>query len=165
MQEKWEQLTMVFAKMLAIYQELLALSKQKCDILVQSNVKELELLMEKEETLFFEVTKLDRTSKEISKELALPYGVTEEEAVLSKVLQLAEQEGVCELKNVRQELREVLLDIKEVNALNQKLVEQGLTIVNYSLNVLAQSSVGPTYHPNESKSFAPPQKALFDSKA
>jgi flagellar biosynthesis/type III secretory pathway chaperone len=162
--DKWERLTSVYAKMLTSYQEILNLSNQKCEILVQSNVKELEKIMKQEETLLFQVTKLDRIRKSIIKELAVIYGLTDKEATLSSVSQLADQEMLSNFKNIEQELRNVILKITEVNAVNTKLVEQGLLIVNYSLNLLAQSSVGPTYHPNEKASFASPNKALFDSK-
>ena len=163
--EKWEKLTSVFEKMLILYQEILGLCYQKREILVQGNVKELEKIMKQEETLLFQVTKLDRISKSMIKDLSVMYGLTDKGVTLSKISQVADQDMVCNFKNIEQEHHNVILKIVEVNEVNKKLVEQGLLIVNYSLNLLAQSSVGPTYHPNEKASFVPPNKSLFDSKA
>lgn len=165
MQERWEKLTAVFREMLTLYQEILGLSYQKREVLVQSNVTELEKIMKQEETLLFQVTKLDKISKGTIMEIAGIYGLTDKESTLSQISQAADQDIMCSFKNMEQEIHDVVLKISEVTAVNKKLVEQGLLIVNYSLNLLAQSSVGPTYHPNEKASFVSPKKALFDSKA
>jgi flagellar biosynthesis/type III secretory pathway chaperone len=164
-QEKWEKLTAVFMEMLVVYQEILKSSYQKREVLVQSNVNELKKIMKQEETLFYQVTKLDKTSKSIIKEIAVIYGLTERESTLPQLVSIADEDMVCDFKKIEQELYNVIRKITEVNVVNKKLVEQGLMIVNYSLNLLAQSSVGPTYHPNEKASFVSPNKALFDSKA
>lgn len=165
MKKKWEELTTVFMEMLALYQEILGLSYQKQEVLVQRNVNELEKIMKQEETLLFQGTKLDKLSKSMIKELAVINGLTDQESTLSHIKQAADPNLVCNLEKIEQELHNVIQKMTEVNAVNKKLVEQGLLIVNYSLNLLAQSSVGPTYHPNEKASFVSPNKALFDSKA
>jgi len=163
--EKWGKLTAVAEKMLMLYQAILELGHKKREVLVQSNVPELEMIMKQEENLCFEVTRLDKIRKSIIQELAAIYGVTDTKVALPQLVQMAGQDEIGNFKTVENELASIALKIAEVNNLNKKLVEQGLLIVNYSLNLLAQSSVGPTYHPNEKASFAPPNKSLFDSKA
>ncbi|OAM92838.1 FlgN protein [Pelosinus fermentans] len=165
MKDKWGRLTAVLEKMLIVYQAIFELSLQKREVLVQSNVPGLETIMIQEENVCFEVTRLDKIRKSIIKELAAIYGITDPKITLSQLVQVADQEDIGNVKNVEQELTTIILKISEVNNVNKQLVEQGLLIVNYSLNLLAQSTVGPTYHPNEKASFAPPNKSLFDSKA
>lgn len=152
-------------EMLALYQELLGLSYQKQEVLVQRNVHELEKIMKQEESLLYQGTKLEKISKSMIKELAVINGLTEKESTLSHIKQAADPNLVGNLEKIEHQLHDVIQKITEVNGVNKKLVEQGLLIVNYSLNLLAQSSVGPTYHPNEQASFVSPNKALFDSKA
>jgi len=163
--DKWGRLTAVLEKMLIVYQAIFELSLQKREVLVQSNVPGLETIMKQEENVCFEVTRLDKIRKSIIQELAAIYGITDPKITLSQLVQVADQEDIGNVKNVEQELTTIILKISEVNSVNKQLVEQGLLIVNYSLNLLAQSTVGPTYHPNEKASFAPPNKSLFDSKA
>ncbi|AJQ26068.1 flagellar protein FlgN [Pelosinus fermentans] len=165
MKDKWEKLTAVLEKMLIVYQAIFELSLQKREVLVQSNVPGLETIMKQEENLCFEVTRLDKIRKSIIQELAAIYGITDTKIALSELVQMADQDEIGNFKNVDQELTTIIFKISEVNNVNKELVEQGLLIVNYSLNLLAQSSVGPTYHPNEKASFVPPNKSLFDSKA
>ncbi|MCC5464056.1 flagellar protein FlgN [Pelosinus baikalensis] len=165
MKDKWGKLTAVLEKMLIMYQAIFELCLQKREVLVQRNVPGLETIMKQEENLCFEVTRLDKIRKSIIKELAAIYGITDTKIALSELVQMADQEEIGNLKNVEQELASILFKIAEVNDVNKQLVEQGLLIVNYSLNLLAQSAVGPTYHPNEKASFSPPNKSLFDSKA
>lgn len=165
MKDKWRKLTAVLEKMLIMYQAIFELSLQKREVLVQRNVPGLETVMKQEENLCFEVTRLDKIRKSIIQELAAIYGITDTKIALSQLVQMADQDEIEIFKNVEQELTSILFKISEVNNVNKELVEQGLLIVNYSLNLLAQSTVGPTYHPNEKASFAPPNKSLFDSKA
>ncbi|SFM38054.1 flagellar protein FlgN [Pelosinus propionicus] len=165
MKDKWEKFTAVLEKMLIVYQAIFELSLQKREVLVQRNISELEMIMKQEENLCFEVARLDKIRKSIIQELAAIYGITEMKSALSQLIEAADQDEIGNLKNVEQEFTTIILKISEVNNVNKELVEQGLLIVNYSLNLLAQSSVGPTYHPNEKASFAPPNKSLFDSKA
>ncbi|EIW20906.1 MULTISPECIES: flagellar protein FlgN [Pelosinus] len=165
MKDTWGRLTAVLEKMLIVYQAILELSLQKREVLVQSNVPGLETIMKQEENVCFEVTRLDKIRKSIIKELAAIYGITDPKITLSHLAQVADQDEIGNVKNVEQELTTIILKISEVNNVNKQLVEQGLLIVNYSLNLLAQSTVGPTYHPNEKASFPPPNKSLFDSKA
>jgi flagellar biosynthesis/type III secretory pathway chaperone len=163
--DKWGKLTAVLEKMLIMYQAIFELSLQKREVLVQRNVPGLETLMKQEENLCFEVTRLDKIRKSIIQELAAIYGITDTKIALSQLVQMAGQEEIGNFKTVEQELTSIIFKISEVNNVNKELVEQGLLIVNYSLNLLAQSSVSPTYHPNEKASFVPPNKSLFDSKA
>ncbi len=165
MKDTWGRLTAVLEKMLIVYQAIFELSLQKREVLVQSNVPGLEMIMKQEENVCFEVTRLDKIRKSIIKELAAIYGITDAKITLSQLVELADQDEIGNVKIVEQELTTIILKISEANNVNKQLVEQGLLIVNYSLNLLAQSTVGPTYHPNEKASFAPPNKSLFDSKA
>lgn len=165
MKDKWGKLTAVLEKMLLVYQVIFELSLQKREVLVHSNVPGLESIMKQEENLCFEVTRLDKMRKSIIQELAAIYGIADAKIDLSQLVEVADQDAIGKLRNVEQELSTIIFKISEVNNVNKQLVEQGLLIVNYSLNLLAQSSVGPTYHPNEKASFVPPNKSLFDSKA
>jgi flagellar biosynthesis/type III secretory pathway chaperone len=162
--DKWGKLTAVLEKMLIVYQVIFELSLKKREVLVQRNVSGLETIMKQEENLCFEVTRLDKIRKSIIQELAAIYGITDTKIALSQLVQMADQDEIGNFKNVEQELASIIFKISEVNNVNKELVELGLLIVNYSLNLLAQSSVGPTYHPNEKASLVSPSKALFDSK-
>ncbi len=163
MNDHWEKLASVFVEILKLYQELLGLCHQKREVLVQSNMKELEKIVRQEEMLVLQVGKFEAISKGVIKELSVIYGLTGMKPTLSQIIQLADPDMQLTFQNTGQELRSVILKIAAVNEVNKKLVEQGLLIVNYSLNLLAQSAVGPTYHPNEQTSCL--NKGFFDSKA
>ncbi len=165
MKNKWGKLTAVLEKMLIMYQAIFELSLQKREVLVRSNVPELETIMKQEENICFEVTRLEKIRKSIMQELAAIYDITDSNVTLSQLVEMADQDEIGNCKNVEQDLTSIIFKISEVNNVNKELVEQGLLMVNYSLNLLAQSAVDPTYHPNEKASFSVPGKSLFDSKA
>ncbi|MCM3786013.1 flagellar protein FlgN [Neobacillus mesonae] len=70
------------------------------------------------------------------------------------------------LQEVQNELGNTLSELKEINDLNQRLVEQSLAFIDYSLDVLVDKPTqAPVYqHPDQRQS-AMGQFGLFDSRA
>lgn len=165
MKEKWGKLTAVFIEIIKIYQEVLGLGYRKRDILVQNDVEELLKITKEEEVLLLQLNKLDGIQKGMIKDLSQVYGLGNKKVTLNQLSQLADQEMTGNLINVEQELSKVVTELKELNEVNNQLVNQGLYIANYSINLLTQTKASPTYNPNEKTSSVAHNKALFDSKA
>lgn len=165
MKDKWEKLTDIFLEILALYQNVLKLGYQKRDVLVENSVEELMEITKQEEILLLQLAKLDRIRQSVIQDLSQMYGLGDKKYTMYQLSEMTDQEMIYNLKEVDQELSKVVLELSQLNEVNKQLVDQGLLIANYSLNLLAQSTVGPTYHPNEKASSAPSARTLFDSKA
>lgn len=165
MKEKWEKLTAVFIEILKLYQEVLEIGYRKRDVLVQNSVEDLIKITKEEDVLLIQLAKLDKMQKGMIKELSQIYGLGNKKVTLNQLSQMADQEMKSNLINVEQELSKVVKELKELNEVNNQLVNQGLFIANYSLNLLTQTKASPTYNPNEKTSPISHNKALFDSKA
>lgn len=70
------------------------------------------------------------------------------------------------LQEVQNELGNTLSELKEVNDLNQRLVEQSLAFIDYSLDVLVDKPTqAPIYQHPDHRQNAMGQFGLFDSRA
>ena len=143
----WEQLQALMAELLSLYQRVLALSRQKKDLLILAKPIDLEKVVKQEEVLLLRVSKIDVARKQVIQSLVSHYAVADEQLTLEKLIALAPNEAALHLKKIAQEFDAVLAELKSQNQLNTKLIRQALNLVNYNINLLAQSSVGPTYAP------------------
>jgi flagellar biosynthesis/type III secretory pathway chaperone len=144
----WEQLNDLMSELLSVYQEILALSRQKKDLLVRAKPADLEKVVKQEEVLVMKAGRIEVARKQVISNLvstlvskqAVPEAFTLEELIALAPAEVAEQ-----LKETGQDFALVLQDLQVQNELNTKLIQQALNLVNYNINLLANSSVGPTY--------------------
>ncbi len=165
MNDVWGSLISLLTEMLDIYKLLLSLSEKKRDILVNNQVQELELITRQEEASIVQVGKLTVRREKIMKELAGMYGIAGK-VDLSKLRQLAPPLTVGQLDKLTGELKHIAEELARLNKLNAELTEQAQNIINYSINLLAQTATGPTYAPQgqDGKSAEAHKKVMFDWK-
>lgn len=141
----WSELTKLLSDMLHLYQEILRLGIKKRAALVSVQLKELERIVHREQMLLNAVAKLDHQRGKVSRKLALQCDANRPPEKLEELLQFCEAAPAAALKSVQKELKAAIAEVEKVNALNTNLTQQALFVVDYQLNVLSGSSVGPTY--------------------
>lgn len=69
------------------------------------------------------------------------------------------------LQQIQQKLSNTLLRLKKANELNQKLIEQSLTFIDYSLDLLVgRPNQEFTYHHPADKGYTSSRSGLFDAR-
>ena len=68
-----------------------------------------------------------------------------------------------ELIKVHNQLKDILKEVSNSNKINETLIQQALSVVNYNINVMSEAQATPTYNanPNENTQ-AKVNKNLFD---
>jgi len=166
----WEQLLALMAELLALHQQILDLGRRKKDVLVLAKPADLEKVVKQEELLLIKVGRLDAARKEVIKNLVSQYAVDDQPLKLGKLIKFAPDAMAAQLKKNSQDFETVLSLLKSQNELNTKLIQQALNLVNYNINLLAHSSVGPTYAPPGLGGASPAQdmgqvnRRIFDHK-
>jgi len=145
MKQKWEALLVVLNKMLSIYQAILALSQQKKQLLVAANAHDLEKVTKQEEILIIQVGKLEDLRGKLISELMAAHGIIEDHVSLDQLRKIAKPNIVEQLEVFSKEIRIIMAEIVPLNKLNTELIKQALGFVNYNINILSQTVVGPTY--------------------
>ena len=163
MKDRWEALVAVLGKILSIYQAILTLSQEKKKILVAANAQELENVTKQEEILILQVGKLEEIRRKLVGELISAHGMTEEGQSLLQLQKIATPTVAQELENFRKKMGGIMEEIASLNKLNTELINQALGFINYNINILSQTVVGPTYAP-KGQANEQTKRTVFDAK-
>lgn len=162
MTDMWHKLILLLNRTLALYQTLLESGRKKREILAEADARQLELLTNREDVLLIEAGKLEIERVTLVQKIAVRLAV--DEASLSCLCQYAESETASKLQNLSGQLAQVTQELVKTNEINTKLIRQSLELINFNINILSQSSVGPTYAP-QGRSTAPGAgRILLDAK-
>ncbi len=148
--EMWEQLQILMTELLAVYQRILVLSKQKRKLLVAATPADLTKIAGEEELLLHKAAKIAGDQKQVIHSLGKAFADQTAGPALTDLLPFAPADMAPKLRSIAQESETVLLQLKDQNKLNRQLIEQALNIVNYNINLFSQSAVEPTYSPQGS---------------
>lgn len=160
----WEQLVGVLANMLTLYQELLAISKQKNAVLVKARTQELETLTKQEELLIIRIGKLDHAREKLLQEITAANRLPGEALPMSRLVALAEADIAEQLNELWRQLSSITAEMAKVNEVNTKLIDQALFFINYNINLLTQSATSPTYAAQGQQGQAAPARKVIDRK-
>lgn len=151
---------------LSTHEELIEVGELKKSCIVNGDVQSLSKLLSRESTLIKKVAALEESREQAvtayfsEKGMALTAPTMEE--LLKVTFRLEEKK---ELRRVREKLLERIAQLKEVNELNQQLLQQSLHYVNISIDLL-------TDQPNQEFTYSKPQqtanpsrRGVFDRKA
>jgi flagellar biosynthesis/type III secretory pathway chaperone len=164
MKQKWEELLVVLNQILSVYKAILALSRQKKQILVAAKSHELDKVVKQEEVLILQLGKLEDLRGKIVSELMAAHHITSEEVSFTQLQSNVAPDIAIKLNTFSEEFDVIMTELAPLNKLNTELVTQALGFINYNINILSQTVVGPTYAPkgqaNEQR-----KRTVFDARA
>ena len=135
-----KQMIEILKKELEIYKEILKISEDKTDIIVEDKVDLLKPMVEREETLVSEYISLEKQRIAIIKEFAESQGINE----VLKINDLCKYfpDDAEEMKRLKEEILDVTKKIKIKNALNQELVKNSLDYISFSVGLITGTNNG-----------------------
>jgi len=164
MTDRWDDLLKVLREMLSVYQGILTLSQQKHDILIAAKSHELETVTKQEEMLIIEVGKLEDIRGKIVGEMMAAYGMKDGEVSLAELKKIAKPEIVEQLEMFGEKFGSIMAAMVPLNQQNTELIQQALRFVNYNINLLSQTVVGPTYAAKGQAEKQTIQRTVFDAR-
>jgi len=141
----WQEFIDVMSKLLETYKAMLRVSKDKRKVLVQVDMAALEDLLTKEQSLIATVGKLEKEREIVLKKIVIAEHIIEPTAKMADLFSLCSNKEAATLKNIHEELNAIVAQVTENSATNELLISGALSAVNYNLNRLSDTSVGPTY--------------------
>lgn len=165
MKANWEKLVALLGEMTGLYQAILDLSRQKREILIAVKPRELEVITKQEELFILQVGKLEAARSRLTQEIAAAGGLTADTLTFAKMKELAGPEQGEKLEAIAADLGSIMNELAPINQLNAELIQRALGFINYNLNLLTQSSVGPTYAPQGRPAQESQRRKLIDRKA
>ena len=159
-----DQLVMALEKEEEIYQDILELSLNKKQAIIDGDVKNLEKIVNKEKALAMSLIKLDNIRVRIVNEILKENGVDSVENIteLSEYIDPLAKEKILNLKT---KLNHVIKKVRNENELNKDLVEQQLDYIQFNIDLMTNVVLGSNNYSKEANdNVKKGRKNLFDAK-
>lgn len=125
--------------------DLVELSKEKTDVIVQNNMDELQKITELEQILTSRYQKLDRNRESLMKDMASVLNIDSENITLTALADaIKDQQEAPALLDIMQRLATTAEQLREVNDNNRALIDYSLDYIEFSMNVIRSAK---TYEP------------------
>jgi len=146
---------------LALYDELLELSRQKKSFLLKNDLGAIQKATARENVLVGKLQKTERERETTASNLAVRLCIPSNGLTLAKLTSQIEDASIRnQLDALRARLRSAMDELKSLNAQNKALIDQHLEYIDFSMNLLYGSVSGPVYAGTEEI----PGQVFFDAR-
>lgn len=149
----FQTLLTILNKELALYKEIAEVVEKQTDIIKKGDIEGLNELLKTQQKYVTSITVLE---EERQKELARIFPGKRELPTITDCIEMAVDQEKVQLSKVYENLMSVLQKIREINELNQQLLEQSLEFVNFSMNLLRPQKDNLNYGPPNKKQLSQP---------
>ena len=154
------------------YENLLAVSHEKHQVLVANDVKSLQKITNVENIIVGNNQKLEKKRAKIVKDISTVLGKKEEDMTLTLLAELIKQQDEHPaLVEVTHRLRATVDQLKEINESNKTLLAFSLDYIEFTMNLLrgatsneAHDNYSSVLNSNNSGSTADGRSTLFEAK-
>ncbi|MEC0183502.1 flagellar protein FlgN [Paenibacillus peoriae] len=163
-----ERLIDVLEQLREAHEQLIALGTQKKEALISNKVDQLILVMNQESKLSRHIEQLDE------RRMQVVYEFLQERGIKSKLnLNITELsrlvfdlEDKQRLMQIQKKLANTLEELKKLNELNQQLIHQALSYIDFSIESMSYYAESePVYQRPADKSTSTVRAGLFDTRA
>ncbi len=135
------ELITVLNKQADLLEDLLALSYEKREVIVNNDLASLQKITSLENIIVSKNNRLDKTRAVVFEDIALVINRKASELTLDTLIELLkEQPEYIELRKTHERMVAVLNELKESNDQNRKLVESSLDYIDFSINIIRGSA-------------------------
>ncbi|UKS26132.1 flagellar protein FlgN [Paenibacillus sp. HWE-109] len=150
------------------HEALLELAKAKKQILISNDVERLNMFVNKESKYVRAVAEANQERLQHVSSYLISRGYNPNPKItisdLIKVIFKAEEKQA--LLQAQQKLMMTIQDLKQINKLNQQLIEQSLAFIDYSVDlVLGAPEDDVVYQNPQQQSYGTKRTGIFDTKA
>jgi len=160
-----ENLLDIMAQQAENYENLLGLSKEKKDVIVSNDIKDLQTITALENTLAGKHQRLEKKRAEVVKDIANVLGRKEADITFSALLEMLEgKPDHPRMEEIVERIRKIIPELKSSNDLNKQLIDNSLAYIEFTMNAIRGSLAGePLLYPNQGDE-SPDSVPLFDAK-
>lgn len=120
-----------------MHKSLLDLATKKTDIIVESNMEELDALIKKEQAHVAAIEQLERQRQQLVTDyLAAKGSASSLTPTVAELIEAADAPNKAKIQTIREELLTIIEALRAKNELNQKMVYQSLQMVNMTLELM-----------------------------
>ena len=143
-----------------VYEDILKLSKQKTDIIVEGKVAELDNIVRLEQAFVQQIARIENHRERILNDI-LP---GKKDINMSELKKLSNNEQNKLLEAYQTKLTETVNELKRTNQLNAKLIKNSLEYIEFSINIMSNADVTSNNYGNVGADSKKTRRNFFDMK-
>ncbi|KAB3526648.1 flagellar protein FlgN [Alkaliphilus serpentinus] len=147
-----------------LYHEILKLEKEKFEVIKTANLKELEKMTIKEQQYLMKMATFEKIRRSILTNAAKEIGVEELHSISDLLIHLKNSEMVQQIDDLRNQMLNVIAEIKEINELNEKLMNQHLDYINFNMELLTSNLQSTSNYSGNPTEKGKQKTNLFDAR-
>lgn len=126
--------------------DLAALEARKTDVLIASNTADLEVLVNGEQVLVWQLGRAEEQRQSVQGRLARELGMPAEELTLGRLVELAPEEFRLKLESLQEQYRATCDELSRCNNHNRELIKGALSYFEFVNRILqGKSAPGTVY--------------------
>jgi flagellar biosynthesis/type III secretory pathway chaperone len=145
MKEKIEKLLNILKEELKLYSTLLNLSSEEQKIIIKGDVRKLEENLREKEELLISLKKVEGEKENLREEISQNLGIEKKDLTLTKIIEFSEEYS-SEFKDLQEKFLNVLKDLEKIQNVNRELLENSLSIIDFSLRLFTGGESLPLYN-------------------
>jgi hypothetical protein len=140
-----EEFTAVLQEEEKKYRELITLSYEKKDVIIQANVDRLDEITEEEQKITTVLHNLELKRDSVLSDMAIVLNKKKEDLTVEKMISLMEKlpKEQEKLIHLRTSLRATLDEMKKINSQNQMLIQQAIEMTEFDLTLFKSLKQAP----------------------
>jgi flagellar biosynthesis/type III secretory pathway chaperone len=124
----------ILEQLIAEHERMLKLARHKKDVLIKGEINELARILQFESRCINTIQSLELEREKCISLYLMQRGIRKETCYISDLIEMAGSPEMKQaLERCQKQLGEVIGELKSLNELNQKLIEQSLAFVNMTL--------------------------------
>jgi len=129
-----------------LYAQILEEAENKTDVIVKGDVNSLQETVLREQKIIKELDKLKDAREQIITQISRKLCKKPKEITVSYLTSILPEEKAKRLSSTRDSLKETIEKLKVKNEVNEKLLNNAIDYVNFSLNLLMQPNPQTTQY-------------------
>lgn len=148
-----------------IHEELVAISKQKTEVVKEGSVENLQALLVKERKQIRALEKEEKSRQEAVETWLFKNELPSSDVTITRMLEtVSDQKEKQELEQATITLTKIITELKQQEQLNLSLINQSMQFVQLSIDTL-QPSITNINYGNKQQDAGAMNRSLFDSQA
>ncbi len=132
-----DNLTDILEKQILLYDDLLAISKEKKKVLLENNVETLTTMNTVENTIISKINRLEKQRLEVVKDICDVLAMNQKNFGLSELADtLNNEEDKNKILEIRERFNDITNQLNEANEVNKNLIQNSLEYVNFTINTI-----------------------------
>ncbi|MFP4457659.1 MAG: flagellar protein FlgN [Clostridia bacterium] len=129
----------VLADQSKVYSFLIDLSKQMQDAIKINDIKKIDSLIKVQMALVMKLSSYENKRVKIAKEISKEVNVHPDDLTISEIKNYLDENQFSSLEELEQKLESNISTLSEINNTNKLLINNGLDLIEFSLNLLGAS--------------------------